>query len=178
MDLDAVLRLVERARAGRALTLVGIGGHGASGKSTLASLIPDAQVVSTDGFWDGSGFAIDRVRSEVIDPLLTGREARFTAWDWAAQRPGGVRSIAPTGVVVVEGVCALHRTLRDAYEVRLWVDAPVELRLERGVARDGEQARSTWRDLWIPREERYVERDRPIECAHLVVDGSGTLPST
>ena len=79
-------------------------------------------------------------------------------------------------MIVIEGVCALHRTLRDAYAVRVWVEAPYELRLARGVARDGEEARSTWVDVWMPSEDRYVEADDPVSCAHLVVDGSEPSP--
>ena len=76
---------------------------------------------------------------------------------------------------MVEGVCALHRMFRDDYDVRVWVDAPYDVRLERGVARDGEEARATWVEGWIPMDERYVERDDPISCAHVVVDGGGPL---
>jgi uridine kinase len=72
-------------------------------------------------------------------------------------------------------VCALHRRLRDAYHVRVWVDAPRDVRLARGVERDGEEARRTWEDVWMPSEERYVERDDPVSCAHLVVDGSAAI---
>jgi uridine kinase len=77
--------------------------------------------------------------------------------------------------VVVEGVCALHRSLRDAYAVRVWVEAPYDVRLARGIARDGEQARSTWVDVWMPSEDRYVAADDPIPSAHVVVDGSKPL---
>ena len=56
-------------------------------------------------------------------------------------RPGGLRTILPEGLVVVEGVCALHRMFRDAYDVRVWVEAPYDVRLARGVERDGEAAR-------------------------------------
>jgi uridine kinase len=74
---------------------------------------------------------------------------------------------------VIEGVCALHRMFRDAYDLRIWVDAPRELRLARGVERDGEDARRTWEEFWMPGEDRYIERDDPISAAHLIVDGSG-----
>ena len=57
-------------------------------------------------------------------------------------RPGGERRVTPKGIVVVEGVCALHRMFRDAYDVRVWVEAPYATRLARGVERDGEVARA------------------------------------
>lgn len=72
-------------------------------------------------------------------------------------------------------MCALHRILRDAYAVRVWVEAPYEVRLERGIARDGEAARATWVDVWMPAEDRYVATDDPVPSAHIIVDGTGLL---
>ena len=171
MDARPVLQLIASSRPTRAFTFVGIGGRGGSGKSTLAALIPSAQVVGTDEFWDGEGFDLPRLRGEVFEPLLAGSPARYASWDWKRRRPGGQPTVVPRGVVVVEGVCALHRMFRDAYDVRVWVDAPYATRLARGVARDGEAARATWVERWMPAEDRYVERDEPVACAHVVVDG-------
>ena len=166
-----MLDLVASAAPRNAFTFLGIGGRGGAGKSTLAAAIEGAQVVSTDEFWDGEGFELSRLRAEVFEPLLDGRDARYTAWDWTARRSGGTRVAEPRGIVVVEGVCALHRMFRDDYDVRVWVEAPYETRLARGVARDGEEARATWVETWMPSEDRYVESDDPIACADLVVDG-------
>ena len=172
-----MLALVDAAgQDGRPLVLVGIGGHGGAGKSTLAASIPGATVVSTDEFWDGAGFDIERLRRDVVVPLAEGLEASTAPFDWVARRTRGTRRVAPAGVVVIEGVCALHRTLRDAYAVRVWVEAPADLRLARGVERDGEEARTTWVDVWMPSEDRYVAHDDPVSCAHLIVDGSGPPP--
>jgi uridine kinase len=177
VDVRPVLDLVDAARPGRALVLVGVGGHGGAGKTTLARAIPSAQVVSTDEFWDGSGFDLRRLQAEVLAPLRAGAVATFASYDWAAAAPRGERSVTPAGVVVIEGVCALHRMFRQAYDVRVWVDAPYALRIERGVARDGEASRRTWVEVWVPAEERYVAEDDPVTCADLVVDGSGPPPS-
>ena len=168
-----MLELIAAARPSRSFTLVGIGGRGGAGKSTLAARLPDAQVVGTDEFWDGEEFDLSRLRAEVFDPLLAGRNAEFASWDWPAQRPGERRAVRPSGLVVVEGVCALHRIFRRDYDVRVWVEAPYEVRLARGLARDGEAARRTWVERWMPSEDRYVERDDPIPSAHVVIDGSG-----
>jgi uridine kinase len=174
MDAAAAARArIATLAPARALVLVGIGGRGGSGKTTLARSIRDAQVVATDEFWDGSSFELQRLRTEVIEPLRAGREARFHGFDWARQRPFDTpRAIRPEGVVVVEGVCALHTLFRDAYDFRIWVEAPREVRLARGVARDGEAARSTWESRWMPMEDQYVERDDPVACADLIVDGT------
>ena len=177
MDARPLLELVDAARARSGVTLVGIGGRGASGKSTLAREVPGAQIVSTDEFWDGESFDISRLAREVVTPLSQGATARFASYDWSAGKPRGSRVVEPDGVVVIEGVCALHEQLRDAYAVRAWVEAPREVCLERGVARDGEASRSTWVNVWMPSEDRYVEHDDPVSCAHLIVDnGADEVP--
>jgi uridine kinase len=130
--------------------------------------------VRTDEFWNGADFELSRLHAEVITPLCEGRTARYRGFDWDRREPyPDERVVEPHGVVVVEGVCALHRDFRDAYDLRIWVEAPYEVRLARGVARDGAEARDTWVNTWMPREEAYIERDDPVSAAHLVVDGSG-----
>jgi uridine kinase len=170
--LDRVAALALARPAGRSFVLVGIGGHGASGKSTLARLIPDAQVVGTDEFWDGAEFELSRLRAEVLEPMLRGERAEYHAFSWELQtRLAEPRLVWPDGVIVIEGVCALHALFRDAYDLRVWVDAPRELRLARAIERDGEGARRIWEEQWMPNEERYVQRDDPISVADLIVNG-------
>jgi cytidylate kinase len=171
--LARIATLSSASSAGRGLVLVGIGGRGASGKSTLARSIPGAQVVGTDEFWDGTGFELSRLRSDVFEPLLHGEPASYRAFCWRLQRPlEEPRVVLPQGVIVVEGVCALHTQFRDDYDLRVWVDAPRELRLARALEREGEDARAVWETRWMPAEDRYIERDDPISAAQLLVDGS------
>jgi uridine kinase len=176
VDAQPVLDLIAVARS-RATgpVLVGIGGRGGAGKTTLAGMILGAQIVSTDEFWDGEAFDIARLLTEVVEPLSAGEPATFAPYDWEAHKARGLRTVAAKGVIVIEGVCALQRTLRDAYAVRVWVEAPYEVRLERGLARDGEAARATWVGVWMPEEDRYVATDDPVPSAHVVIDGSGLL---
>jgi uridine kinase len=177
VDVQPVLDALAALAPGRPLTLLGVGGHGGAGKSTLAGALPAREIVGTDEFWDGATFDLTRLERDVFEPLLAGRVAVYRSFDWEAQRPrADERRVEPSGLVVVEGVCALHRRFRDAYDLRVWVDAPRELRLERGVARDGEAARRRWVEIWMPMEDRYVTRDDPVSAADLVVDGSGEPP--
>ncbi len=110
--LDRVAALTSARPAGRGFVLVGIGGRGASGKTTLARSIPGAQVVGTDEFWDGAEFELSRLRAEVLEPILRGEPAEYHAFSWELQRPLATsRVVRPHGVVVIEGVCALHVAL-------------------------------------------------------------------
>ena len=185
--LSDVLGLIESAPRRHPFLLMGIGGHGGAGKSTLARAVaragaeagaengPVVQIVATDSFWSGTQFDLSRLRHQVLDELLAGVRASYEQWDWSAAQMAGTRIIEPTGVVIVEGVCALHQMFRDDLDVRIWVDAPYDDRLARAVARDGEHKRSTWTDVWMPSEDNYVDRDKPQACAHLIVDGTKPL---
>ena len=174
--LTVIEDLIGNAKASRSLVVVGIGGCGGAGKSTLAAALSggshSAQVVATDSFWDGSQFDLERLRSDVLDVVLGGETAFFETWDWATRRAGPERQVDPHGVVVIEGVCALHEMFRSDEQVRVWVDAPADVRLARGVSRDGEASRSMWTDVWMPNEDAYVRRDDPIICAQIIVDGT------
>ena len=80
--------------------------------------------------------------------------------------------VSPHGVVIVEGVYSSRRELASLYDLRIWVECPRELRLSRGLARDGETARKLWEEDWMPSEDRYLEEHRPLERADAVVSGT------
>jgi uridine kinase len=187
---DVARALEGRRRPGHTL-LVGIDGYGGSGKSTLARALAaalDGQVVEGDDFYRPSkerqapGFRADevgadfdwpRLRDQVLAPLRDNRPTRFQRHDWDNDRPGEWRQLSAGGPVVVEGIYSTRPELRPLYDVVIWVEAPAEVRLARGLARDGEEARSQWVDEWMPAEDRYVAAHDPASSADLVVDGSG-----
>ncbi len=152
--------------------LVGVGGLGCAGKTTLARRLGASAVIATDEFWDGSEFDLDRLRREAIEPLARGEAAHFESYDWSARRSVGPRRVEPRGLVVVEGVCALHRSFRAAYALRLWVETPFEIRWARAVERDGATGLERWETVWWPRERAYVATDDPVRAADLVVAGT------
>lgn len=174
--IAARIRAIQSQAPAGTVLFVGIGGHGASGKTTLANaiaeLIPSTQIVPTDQFFNGQLFELDRLLTDVVQVLNAGRPASYSSWDWQKGCPGDFRSVLPRGVVILDGVCALDQRFRDFELLRIWVDTPVEVRLVRGIARDGENSRDLWVNKWLPGERAYVERDAPIACAHLVVSGS------
>jgi uridine kinase len=166
IDLSAVPRRC-------ATLLVGIDGAGGAGKSTVAATLSD-KIVTTDDFitapWEWYDF--DRLRREVLDPLLRNERAHYREMDWNDGELKDWRVVEPGGVVVVEGVAALELRLRDAYDYRIWVETPREICFERGLARDGADALPFW-EVWSEKERRYWREQRPRDVADAVVDGSG-----
>lgn len=174
---DAVRAAVERLASGRT-RWIGIDGFGGAGKSTLAAwladTVADVVVVHADDFaapsvpeWDWG-----RLQRQLFDPLRAGRPARYQRWDWHTDSAAEWHDVPVGAVVVIEGVSATRRELDVAWDVRVWVEAPPDIRLRRALARDGAAAERTWRERWIPEELAWAQRDRPWERADLVLDGT------
>ncbi len=167
------------------LVVVGIDGCGGSGKSTLARHLGAATVIEFDDFYRpsstrlppgdadiGGNFEWRRLRDQVLLPLRRGEEARYQRYDWGSDSMAEWHTVAPRGIVVVEGNYSTREELRDLYDFRIWVDAPRELRLARGIERGGINTRERWFEEWMPEEERYVAAHEPWRFADLVIDGT------
>ena len=186
--VDHVLRAVQECRTGTGTTLVGIDGPGGAGKSVLAASIArkDARisVVPIDDFYVPRGkrmrgrdavlvpwknVEVSRLLQEVLQPLTAGKEGSYRRYDWGSDALAERRVVPADGIVLVEGVYALIPPLKDYYQLRVWMDCPRELRLARGLARDGRDALAQWRDQWMPAEDRYASIQRPKDGADLVL---------
>jgi uridine kinase len=173
--------------------LVGIDGSGGSGKSTLAraihALLPGSVIIQMDDFYRpsserqamalllskaiGADFDWERVRQQVLEPLRQGTNGRYQRYDWNRDTLAEWHDVPLESVVLVEGTYSTRRELASFYDYRIFVDCPREVRLARGLQRDGEGARHLWENEWMPAEELYVEKHSPFRTADLRIDGSG-----
>ena len=121
----------------------------------------------------GGLFDLSRLESQVLIPHTKGRALHYQRYDWETGSLGDWATGASGAPLIVEGVYSTHQSLRDFYDLRIWVTAPRAVRLARGMERDGEEARSKWVDIWMPAEDRYIAEQAPLDHAHLALDGSG-----
>lgn len=76
------------------------------------------------------------------------------------------------GTVIVEGVTASRVAFRPYLAFSIWIETPRDVRLQRGLARDGGASTlEQWR-AWMAAEDEYVARERPAEHADVVLPGS------
>jgi uridine kinase len=156
---------------------VGIDGCGGAGKSVFAERLSkhlgDAPVVHTDDFasWDNPIDWWPRLDEQVIQPLIRGDDAHWQRYDWNRRELAEWHTINPGEVVVIEGVTATRKEWRDKLTYSVWIDCPRDVRLERGLARDGREAAPLWRQ-WMAAEDKYVAEQTPRDHADLIVAGA------
>ncbi|GLI02504.1 uridine kinase family protein [Phytohabitans aurantiacus] len=161
------------------IRIVGVDGPSGSGKSHLAARLAsilDAPVIEIDDFvsWDCFAGWWPRFEEQVLGPLLAGRDARFQARDWSDWYGSSLgewktQPWAPT--VILEGVTCTRRDTIGRIAYAVWVDAPAELRLARGMARDTTFAGKDelWR-RWMAEEDEFFAADGTRERADIIVD--------
>lgn len=121
----------------------------------------------------GQNVDLARLAQQVLVPGAAGWGARYQRYDWDRDVLGFWVDIAPGTALLVEGTYSTRASVCHWFALRVWVESPYVVRLARGVARDGEEMRTTWTDEWMPAEDRYIDAEDPVSHAHLVVDGSG-----
>jgi uridine kinase len=177
---------------GMTTRVVAIDGPGGAGKSTLAKRLAKefggAQIVETDDFasWDNPLNWWPRLKQEVLESLARNEPSRYRRSNWGDDDTERWGEVSPAEFVILEGVSSSREAFRPFLTYSIWVDAPRDLRLARGLDRDQkvrtskglepnhEEARANW-ERWMTAEDDYVAREKPREHADLVLRGDQDL---
>ena len=172
---DAAIARPATLGAGR---LVCVDGPVGSGKTTLAAALrtlrPGTPVVHLDDLYDGWD-GLPRLGGQLealLRPLSRGAAGSYRRHDWATGTGAETVEVGPAPLLVLEGVGSGLRSHADLTTVLAWVWAPADLRLARGLERDGAALAERWRQ-WMRDEDDLLTRERVAERADLVVDGTG-----
>ena len=179
-DTDAVarcLRLIAAAepRCGDTM-VVAVDGPSGAGKTTLTRALrrhlDRPPVLHLDALypgWDGLPLTPKILHDRVYAPLARGQRAAYQRFDWEVGAFAEEHEVCAAPLLLVEG-CGAGAWPGFAYvSVLIWVEAPTEVRYERGIARDGEAYRPNW-ERWAASEGALFGADRTRERADLVLD--------
>ncbi len=168
--------------------IIAIDGPGGSGKSffleKLCSVLKIYDIVHFDDFYlpeydpeiAGSNFDWRRLIDQVLSPFVKHISCKYQFFDWNINKLDGWKEIDPKKYLVIDGVTSGRLELRKYLNFIIFIETPPEIRLRRGIERDGENYRNIWVNEWMPNESRYFNSDvhKTKSICDLVVDGTFT----
>ena len=197
LAVDTVVTAIRACPVSPQRLVVAIDGRSGSGKTTVAEAVAQAigaVIVPCDDFfaanvsdaeWDRrtpeqrAADAIDwrRLKREAIEPLRTGRPARWYAFDFLAGPRGdgsyplrrAPTELVPKPVVLLDGAYSARPELADVLDLRVLVEAAATTRDARLAAREAPEFLRQWHARWDLAEEYYFGRVRPPSAFDVVL---------
>jgi len=138
-------------------------------------------VDSAEGYFLDS-FDYPTLRSELLDPLGPGgaRLFRPAVFDHRNDRPVDVphQRAGVDAILLFDGVFLQRSELGDAWDFRIWVEAPFDVTVPRAVRRDaggqdqGAALRAKYQRRYMPGQIMYLDQYCPRNAANIVVDNA------
>ena len=186
-EVDDVWQHVEgvlSARAGGGVigsstgALVLIDGASGTGKTSLAAELAarwptDRQVIVVHmddlyGGWDGLAAGILALDVSLLTPRSRGEDAHLGTYNWVTESWDDGQVVLTEVDVIVEGCGSFGPVLAQTADVRIWLEAPENLRRERALGRGAEDFERHW-DMWEQQFQQFERRVEPSQLASLRV---------
>ena len=181
----ALFRAIDHLLAEKPFVRIAIDGNCASGKSTLGALLRDvydANLFHMDDYFlpfarktperlsePGGNVDYERFLKEIAGQPR-GAVIHWQPFDCAGQVLRPVVETLPRPLTVVEGSYSLHPTLRDAYDLKVFLSIDAARQSERILRRNGPEKHRRFISQWIPLENAYFDQLRIRDLCDLDFD--------
>lgn len=185
---EGIVERIKKIKKDGQTVLVAIDGFGGSGKTSLArdlkndlQGIAETTIVQLDDFYVPELKRADRKRvlGQVIQPLKNDKATKYQVYDWQLKKLAKWYGVVPGGIVIVEGVSAMHPEFGKSYDMTIWVDCSQDEAAQRGIKRDFKDysidTTKQWENDWMPQEKEYVEKFNPKEYADIIISTTKDL---
>ena len=183
MDLILALNelLATREKCG-ATKIIAIDGRAGSGKTTLAadltlalSLENSVTLVHMDEIYEGWAAALGPSLTATLERLLEALSRKepyaLPIYDWGKGVFLTSRTIAPTQMLILDGVGSAQAKVREYAAATIWLDIEAEIGLERVLQRDGQGIVNEMRQ-WQRDEENHFALDKTREYSDFILSTS------
>ncbi len=132
------------------MRVIAIDGPAGAGKTTLAAkFLADYQttqsvsIIHMDDLYAGWENALDQrltaKLSEIVTAFKSGSSITIDIYNWAKSSFDAVETISPSDILIIEGVGAGQKVVREAGATLYWLDIEPAIGLARVLARDGHE---------------------------------------
>lgn len=175
--------LAEQTNRGKSL-VIGIDGRSGSGKTDLAAFISEiynCNILHMDDFYlpmeqrpqnwqeiPGGNMDLERFAQEALLPAKRGEKIHYRAYDCQTGRYRETRVLPECMLTLVEGSYCQHPSLREFYDLTVFVTCPGKVQAGRLQEREGAHYKA-FEEIWIPMEERYFESFAVEQNSQIVI---------
>ena len=167
--------------------LIGIAGGTGSGKTTLTRHLkehfgPEVSVISHDSYYKRQDGKTLEERAKVNYDHPAAFDTDLLIEHLKELKAAETREILPTKVIIVEGILIFQNpTLRDMFDIKIFVETDADVRILRRALRDVEERGRTLQSVVTqylttvkPMHEQYVEPSRKFADI-IVLEGGQNL---
>ena len=157
------------------MSLIAIDGRAGAGKTTLAasffeelSADKTVAVIHMDDLYDGWENALGVRLTQTLESIVKSHQSKVAfeidIFNWQSMSFDSKRVIHPVDILILEGVGAGQKVVRDAGATLYWLDIDAEVGIQRVLNRDGNQIASQMKQWQIAQEIHFL-RDKTRENA-------------
>jgi uridine kinase len=157
------------------MSLIAIDGRAGAGKTTLAarffeelSVDKSVQVIHMDDLYNGWNNALDERLTKTLELIVNAHHNKVAfeieIFNWNSMSFDSKEEINPVDILILEGVGAGQKVVRDAGATLYWLDIDAEVGIQRVLNRDGNQIASQMKQWQISQETHFM-RDKTRENA-------------
>jgi len=157
------------------MSLIAIDGRAGAGKTTLAakffeelSVDKSVQVIHMDDLYNGWNNALDERLTKILELIVNAHHNKVAfeieIFNWNSMSFDSKEGINPVDILILEGVGAGQKVVRDAGATLYWLDIDAEVGIQRVLNRDGNQIASQMKQWQIAQEIHFM-RDKTRENA-------------
>lgn len=168
--------------------VIGIDGNSAAGKTTLSACLSElysCEIVHMDDFFlppslrtserleePGGNVHYERFAEEVKEGIQSKKTFSYQIFSCHEMNYVGVRQIPNSEMLIVEGAYSMRPEFRELYDFKIFMKLPLEIQLQRIRNRNGEEMCQTFKDKWIPMENKYFQTFQVKQICDYVIDES------
>lgn len=165
--------------------IIAIDGKSTSGKTTLSEKllkIYDCNIFHIDDFYlpfelrtdkrmnqIGGNIHFERLIDEVINKLKKNDSFEYGVFSCKDGKINNKIKVAPKRINIIEGVYCMHPSIKDIYDLKIYIEIDENKQLTRLKTRSPEKFEQ-FITKWIPRENVYFDSLNIKELYDLVID--------
>lgn len=155
-----------------------IDGPAGAGKTTFSLKLQselNCEVIHLDSVYNGWEHALDesltKVLVKLVNSFLNGKDFELPIFNWYKNEFDSVHLVKTAETLIIEGVGAGQRAIRESANLLYWVEVDDELGLQRVLERDGFEIESQMR-RWKVSEAKHFEAERTRDFADFIITTS------